>query len=526
MNRSKRTIVPSLKVIENNTPIIKTIKKKVKKPVNTLNLDLSNKITYDRYEPDNDFYKQYMVSPDDDLKNKLNNIIDKYGDRLQDAYSFHNDIVNLDIKNKEQPKLISYNKLKNGDYHTPTSKSDKNIAKNIKTIVNNLPSFKQYKDVDNLNWIIDNHRLLLLEILEYHYNNNNSLATIKTNINVLCRIIGLSYNKQYPLYIKYTTILLDLGKVIDENEGKNALNDNEKGRFIDWNIVLREQKIIESKFNALQNKLSKDAYDLNQDLLLISLYTLIPPLRAEIKTLKFTSSREDVGDWVYFYNNDVYLELNEIKKRHDYIRLELPEHLANILKESYKLYNRDAVFTLKGKYPDVSKQASVASLDDRLAKMFYKYGVKIGSSILRSSFVSHIFKKHLTYNEKMEIARKMRTSFKQLHLSYNKNIADAIPITNIGIQRANVVIPVVRNIRPIKSNPYQKQLDRNRKYYNDNKEEILKKQKEQRANLETGELYRRRIIGYLNNDSEYKNKIRKTTIDKYNIKVDKDGKYF
>ena len=35
-------------------------------------------------------------------------------------------------------------------------------------------------------------------------------------------------------------------------------------------------------------KNSSNAHDLNQDLLLLSLYSLIPPLRNEIKTLKFT----------------------------------------------------------------------------------------------------------------------------------------------------------------------------------------------------------------------------------------------
>ncbi len=56
---------------------------------------------------------------------------------------------NLEVIEPEpikQTPLLS--KLINGDYHTAQSKSDKNIATSIKFFINNLPSFKQYKNQD------------------------------------------------------------------------------------------------------------------------------------------------------------------------------------------------------------------------------------------------------------------------------------------------------------------------------------------------------------------------------------------
>ena len=542
MRKSTRALKPSSKVIDNNTEYIPKVKPK-KQPKQsakkTLDLDLTTikKSDYDRFEPDNIFYKENLYSPNDNILKRLDDVVEKFGDKLNDGFSFYNNIINLDIKpdKKLKPKEILYSKLKNGDYHSATSKSDKNIAKSINTIVNNIDGFKKYKNVEDLTWIIDNHRLLFTEIIEYHQAKNNSIATIKTAVNAIVRIFGLAYNKQYPLYIKYTTILQDLNRIIIKNEGENILNTNEQGRYIDWKNVLKERDELEKRFNQIANKNTQEAYDLNQDLVLLSLYTLTPPLRAEIKTLKFTNTRQDEGDWVFFYNGDTYLELNEVKKKHYYIRIELSEHLANILKESNRLYTRSYVFTHKKKYPDISKQASIGTLDDRLAKIFYKYGVSVGSSILRSSYITYLFKNNElnTYNKQENISRLMRTSFDQIRLSYNKNILDAIEVDDYNRPVAQVARPVqvaqvarvVQVARPVVKNPYQKQLERNRQYHKNNKEKNNENLRKYRASLPSGVLYRRRLLSFLNNDLTYKNRIRPATYEKYNFKLI-DGVYY
>ena len=67
------------------------------------------------------------------------------------------------------------------------------------------------------------------------------------------------------------------------------------------------------------------------------------------------------------------MDLNEIKKKHPSILFNLkndsPE-LAKILRESFELYPCDYVFTHYKKYPDISHQASRASLSDRLNNIF------------------------------------------------------------------------------------------------------------------------------------------------------------
>ncbi len=56
-------------------------------------------------------------------------------------------------------RIPPYSNLEKGEYETAGSKSDKtNIAGSIKFFKNNLASFVQYKNVDDISWVIHHHR--------------------------------------------------------------------------------------------------------------------------------------------------------------------------------------------------------------------------------------------------------------------------------------------------------------------------------------------------------------------------------
>lgn len=469
-----------------------------------------------------------LYIPKDALTKQLEEICLKWGDKLPP--SFINGFAFMEIKpdKKLTPKSVLFSKLIKGDYHSTTSKSDKNISSGIKMFRNNLPSFKKYKDDDNILWVVNNHRQLLIELLNYNYEKKNRITTIKTNLNAITRIFGIAYNKQHPLYNKYASLVRSISDYVNTDEGDNKLNENEEGRYIDWNYVLRERNILEDKFNNIKNKNTKDAYDINQDLILLSLYSLIAPLRNEPKTLKFTTKEEDKGDFVYFMENgETVLELNEIKKKHPYIRIPVGEHLSRLLKESYQLYRRVPLFTDVSKYPDFSTGVSQGTMTKRLQNIFLrKYGVSVGASILRSSYITWKFAQYQhTVNEKKEIAKLMRTSMEQLNLSYNKILS--LPAINIEevVNRQVPNKPIVSVAKPV-VNVYKKIQENNKKYYKENAEKILARQKEYNSSLPEGTLYRRRLISRLNRDVVYRDKIKDTTIAKYDIKKDADGKYY
>ena len=385
-------------------------KESKKEPKRTFNLDLSdvppsdNIIFSKDYGMYNHEFWTHFYTPKDNITKTYQDAVSKLADLLPANFQLYEDeptafgVANVELKNEykkpiKQIPLMS--KLENGDYEDAKSKSDNNIASTIKFFVNNLPSFKKYKNVDDLSWVVNQHRLLMVEMLDYYAKQDKppSTATIKSKVNGLNRIIRIAYNtKSYELYQKYQLLNVFLSKFFEDDEHNNELNEFEFKKFVSFGVILDKQKELETQFKLIKNKKSVVAYDLNQDLLFISLYSLIPPLRNEIKSLKFSNSVQRKGDWIVIRpDGEVLLDLNEEKKRHDGITFNLTEEspeLANILKESYSLYPREAVFTTYHKYPDVSIQAKPQTLSDRITAIFSFTGKNVSVNSLRSSYVS------------------------------------------------------------------------------------------------------------------------------------------
>ena len=219
------------------------------------------------------------------------------------------------------------------------------------------------------------------------------------------------------------------------------------------------------------------------------------------------------------------MDLNEIKKKHPSILFNLtndaPE-LAKILKESYELYPRDYVFTHYKKYPDVSQQASTASLSDRLNTIFSYTGKRVGINALRSSYVSYMNSeaikngKQLSVKDKEKIAIKMRSSRKYLDEAYLK----IFPIEKEEIRQKE---QNKKEVNPINEEPpSERQYNRTKKYYQENREKVLAQQKEYQGKKSLYEKARIKMLYYLNSDPEYYKKMKPATQEKYNFKKEGD----
>jgi len=489
-------------------------------------------------EWNNPFWLDHFYNPNDNISDlyrtateKLAGILPANFELIQGEKSAFG-VANLELKpqfKKNIKKIPLLSKLQNGDYQTVGSKSDKNISASIKFFINNLPSFRQYKNNDEIDWVIYNHRLLTAEILNYYADKGNpSLATIKSRFNAITRIFRIAFEtKNYYLYDKYASLVLFLTQQFEADEFNNELSDNEFKKFIDFSVVLELQRKLNIQFQAIQNKNSVNAYDINQNLILVSLYSLIPPLRKELFTIKFTTQSKRNGDWVYFRDNDVLLDLNEEKKKHPEITFNLsndaPE-LAKLLKQSYELYPREFVFTPFKTFPNVSKQASVSSIETRLNNLFAFTGKSVSVNSLRSSYVSYMNMeairkgRQLTVNDKEKIAHKMRSSRKYLDEAYLK-------LFPIQAQNQTSIKQEIKVEDVDERTPYQKQLTRNQQYYNTHKDEILKKQKEYKQSIPKEDKNRKKILYYLNNDPEYHSKMKESTKQKYDFKRDGNGRW-
>lgn len=501
---------------------------------------LSNDFKYskDFGEYSHPFWADNFYTPKDNTTKAYMEISDHFNDflpanfRLIEGQKEAFGVANLELKPslvKPMKRAPLLSKLENGDYEISTSKSDKNIAATIKFFCNSLPNFRHFKGADNIDWVINQHRQLVVEILRYYASKPTkpSLATIKSRFNAITRIFRIAYDtKNYPLYDKYSALVLFLSNQFEADEHNNELSELELKKFVPFNIVLDKQNELQKQFQAMQNKNTIKAYDLNQNLILISLYSLIPPLRREIFGLKFSNTTKKSDDWIVIKPDEVLMDLNEEKKRHDAILFNLtndaPE-LAKILKESYELYPRTYLFTPFKKYPDVSTQAAVSTVETRLTSLFLFTGKSVSVNSLRSSYVSYMNSeaikngKQLSVNQKEKIAYKMRTSRKYLDEAYLKIFPIAQDYSNAP--KADIRVEEIDE-----TTPYQKQKSRNQKYYEANKEKVLAKQKEYKDSIPKADKSRAKILYYLNTDPDYHLKMKESTKRKYDFKQE-NGKW-
>ena len=360
-------------------PAAKKPARKQREPARTLDITLKkvDARDYDAADPDSEFYDEFFFNPDDDITERLDSL-----DYSKHSFTIglQSGITNFELKNIDRIPLkqVLFSKFKNRGYETTKSKSDAEVyTDKIKKFMNQFPSFEKYKTEDDLSWIVRENRLLLCELLEYAIPRDNKLPSIESELVAIMRVMFLALGtKQHPLYIKMQTILQEMRGNTLRAEGENTLNEAERkrGGLIPWESVLERQNQLEERFDRIANKDSQEGYILNQDLLLLSLYCLIPPLRNEVKVLEFTTSKQDAGNWIYMKDDgSVTLDLIEKKKKHNSVELKLPDELQNILLESYSLYPRQYAFTDTLKYPMFTKKAALTTMNQRLQNLFKGY---------------------------------------------------------------------------------------------------------------------------------------------------------
>jgi hypothetical protein len=189
---------------------------------------------------------EQFYHPRDNLTQHYDKIMDE-NERLPPTFYNNHTVESYGIGNLEikKPHLKSlkviplFSKLINKDYETEKSSSDSKIAKDINFMRNNLPSFKKYKEVDNLDWVIKEHRKLFIEILQYYTERpSTSLTTIEGRVVGMMRIFYIAYEtKQYELYKKYSAIVFDLRDYFKLDENKQELNPREEKAFVPFEIV-------------------------------------------------------------------------------------------------------------------------------------------------------------------------------------------------------------------------------------------------------------------------------------------------
>jgi hypothetical protein len=385
-----------------------------------------------------------LVCPDDELSTLLQNEILLWGDKL--PYIFRTNVplyeINYNVQGTIRMKHITWWGLYDGKYHDKFSRSDIQYAKRIKFWVK-FPPLVQFKDScivgdeggegeEGLTWVLRNHRVILLHVLEHHRMSNNSLWTLHGDIKCLTRLMklfdlsflqsGSDVVKGCGIYMKYCNIGECLNNHLVGEEEFNIISDIELNKMIDWEMILTLRDKLEQDWNNISRKNTIEAYDCNLNLVLLSIYTLAYPLRKEIMTLTIINDMaldNKKDDFLHLQTGVAFgtFVLNKAKKKHYTIHIRLNKKLTKLLKESIHFYPRKYLFTHKR---NMTKAVSCETVSKRLSLMFSHLGKNVGVSSLRSSFVSWLYRSNASTAFKKQCALNMRTSMYAFDTFYRK----------------------------------------------------------------------------------------------------------
>ena len=151
---------------------------------------------------------------------------------------FINGVYLLDYK-KHSSLLISINKedfLNYAYIRENTKRTELNYINVYKTWINKI--FIDHIDDDNLDWFILNQNEVLYKLLEYRNNIENTLETLRKDMNTLLKLLKISVGERSEIVNKYKILQMALSKMNDNKERENILNENEVKSFVPFNNLV------------------------------------------------------------------------------------------------------------------------------------------------------------------------------------------------------------------------------------------------------------------------------------------------
>jgi hypothetical protein len=468
-----------------------------------------------------------------------------------------NGVYLLDYSKSYKMKTLSVEDFFNYEYiiEGNTETTEKNYITTYKAWINKI--IPERKNETTMDWVIINQNKVLLKLMKARSGKNRSMETLRRDINVILKLLKLSLGEKHEMVNKYKLLNKSLSLMFEMNEKKNILSKLEKTKFIDYNDLLKIRKIIYNKWeNEFENtgldKYKNPILRINNIIsLLVSFYTLFPPMRTEPMGLIIVKSEDELNKHdasIYIKDKkNIILSFQNKKKGHKPISFNLNDPviksfskknvntLINDIIESVELYPREYLFINSNnkQYSDKSLQKILYNLID--AK-------NIGVNSFRSSYISYWYDK-LNQEQIDRLCFIMRTSSKNMKTYYLKkdvkyleeDVDDNIddndneqpqqkpkPIKtplNINLHTEEQKINKVSDNKRVERHTTKKLYLND--YYENNKEKILQQNK-----LNSKLNYGKRIARELNNNVMSFKSLQDKTVDKWKIKYNEETKLY
>ena len=266
----------------------------------------------------------------------------------------------------------------------------------------------------DLKWIYNNSTKLLVKL--------KKIDNLNTQRNMLAAsIVALDLLNAEKKRVPYINQIAVLNQKVKEIQISGDMTKKQTEKYIDWDKIIKLRRLLSrtvrlGKFYTRKTYSRLEFQTLQQNLVL-SLYTMLPPVRNDWSDVRFVTENEwsELGQEQQTTNNlvlgrggyRIYWANYKTVKKHGVIMEKIPKQLQTLLKKHIKFLreyfpeNNNLLLTSNG------QPMSRNLLTKFLQRLFYKhYRKKISTSALRSIFLTHKFDKN-QLEEQRTLARSM-----------------------------------------------------------------------------------------------------------------------
>ena len=127
-----------------------------------------------------------------------------------------------------------------------------------------------------------------------------------TQRNVIISIVSILKALDNPLYSKYYEIMIDMTKKINEANKTNEKTETQKANWIDWDEVIKKFNDMKTGLKLSRN-ITESQYSSLLDLVVLSLYVLLPPRRNK-DYIDMVIAKNDMKDTNKNYLAEVFMK--------------------------------------------------------------------------------------------------------------------------------------------------------------------------------------------------------------------------
>jgi len=231
---------------------------------------------------------------------------------------------------------------------------------------------------------------------------SSKYATNSRKVFYIAIVSTLKKAELYPeAWLEYKAKMDELNRSVNIASEEQTLTEKESEKFVEWPLVLKTLEDIQADVSDLASF---------QDYLIVSLYTLMPPVRLDYAEMKVATAEPENPDCNYLImNKNPYFLLTQYKtaKKYGATRLPIPKNLLAIINEWLEM-NDSEDFLIS---PNSLKPMPPWELGQTIIRVFKKHLNKdVGVNVLRHSHATWLRRNEMSLKESKELAKAMQHS--------------------------------------------------------------------------------------------------------------------